>query len=98
MRRTALHERLVVRAEDYGVKLLWRRPAVAIGAGHVELASDRIHVVGSSARTDKARGCGAGEESKRNRFGNATRPGITFVFSHGRATSKFTGAHTRKLT
>jgi len=58
MRRTALHERLVVRAEDCGVKLLWRRPVVAIGAGHVELASGRIParwIIGADGQGSRVR-------------------------------------------
>jgi len=58
MRRTALHERLVVRAEDCGVKLLWRRPIVAIGARHVELASGRISarwIIGADGQGSRVR-------------------------------------------
>ena len=37
LRRTTLHERLVARAGDCGVKLLWQSPVVAIGGRYVEL-------------------------------------------------------------
>ena len=58
MRRTALHERLVVRAADIGVKLLWRSPVVAIGAGYVELASGRIPtrwIIGADGQGSRVR-------------------------------------------
>jgi flavin-dependent dehydrogenase len=42
LRRTTLHERLVERAAECGVKLLWRSPVVGMGADFVELASGRI--------------------------------------------------------
>jgi flavin-dependent dehydrogenase len=58
MRRTTLHERLVARAEDCGVKLLWRRPVVAIGRDYVELTSARIParwIIGADGQGSRVR-------------------------------------------
>ncbi|MGA7854580.1 MAG: NAD(P)/FAD-dependent oxidoreductase [Candidatus Acidiferrales bacterium] len=58
MRRTALHERLVARAERCGVQLLWRRPVVAIGADFVEMASGRIParwIIGADGQASRVR-------------------------------------------
>jgi flavin-dependent dehydrogenase len=58
LRRTTLHERLVARARDCGVKLLWQSPVVAIGASHVELAAGRIAtrwIVGADGQSSRVR-------------------------------------------
>ena len=58
MRRITLHERLVARAEDCGVKLLWRRPVVAIGADYVQLAASRIStrwIIGADGQSSRVR-------------------------------------------
>ncbi len=75
MRRTVLHERLVARAEDCGVKLLWRRPVVAIGAGCVELGSGRISarwIIGADGQGSRVRRW-SGIETKQFRQRYATR-------------------------
>jgi flavin-dependent dehydrogenase len=58
LRRTTLHERLVARARDCGVKLLWQRPVVAIGPGHVDLTEGRIAtrwIVGADGQGSRVR-------------------------------------------
>jgi menaquinone-9 beta-reductase len=58
LRRTILHERLVGRAMDCGVKLLWRSPVVAVGTDYVELASGRIFarwIIGADGQGSRVR-------------------------------------------
>lgn len=58
LRRTALHERLVARAEDIGVKLLWRSPVVGLGGDYVELTSGRIParwIIGADGQGSRVR-------------------------------------------
>lgn len=58
LRRTKLHERLVARAADCGVNLLWQTPVVAIGADYVELASQRIStrwIIGADGKRSRVR-------------------------------------------
>jgi flavin-dependent dehydrogenase len=43
LRRIALHERLVARAEECGVQLLWRTPVAGIGQNEVHLAHGESH-------------------------------------------------------
>src|ERR1700733_11965540 len=56
-----------------------------------------LPLVGLWARTAKARGYGAGVESKRSIFSGAMRPDVTSAGSLGRTMSKFTGARTLRL-
>ncbi|MFZ0884860.1 MAG: NAD(P)/FAD-dependent oxidoreductase [Candidatus Acidiferrales bacterium] len=58
LRRTALHERLVARAGECGVKLLWKSPVVAIGARFVELVAGRVSarwIIGADGQSSRVR-------------------------------------------
>ena len=75
LRRITLHERLVARAADCGVRLLWRTPVVAIGADYVDLASDKIFarwIIGADGQGSRVRRW-SGIETKHIRRRYATR-------------------------
>ncbi len=97
LRRTTLHERLVARARVCGVKLLWQRPIVAIGPGHVDLAEGRIAtrwIVGADGHGSRVRRW-SGIKTKHIQRRYATRR--HFCTHLGRTMSKFTGARALRL-
>jgi flavin-dependent dehydrogenase len=58
LRRPVLHERLVARAEECGVRLLWRAPVIGMDAEGVQLSSRRVvarWIVGTDGQGSRVR-------------------------------------------
>ena len=67
LRRTVLHERLVARAQEAGVQLLWRTPISGIDEGVVQLSHGKVHahwIVGADGQGSPY---ASGAESKQKR-------------------------------
>jgi menaquinone-9 beta-reductase len=78
LRRPLLHERLVSRAEDCGVQLLWKTPVSGIDmeAGSVQLRQKKIHarwIVGADGQGSRVRRWGGLEETKHSKRRHASR-------------------------
>jgi flavin-dependent dehydrogenase len=58
LRRTVLHERLVARAQETGVQLLWRTPISGIDGNSVRLTHGKVHahwIVGADGQGSRVR-------------------------------------------
>jgi menaquinone-9 beta-reductase len=76
LRRRLLHERLVARAEQCGVRLLWRAPVSGIDADGVQLPFGKIHaswIVGADGLGSRVRRWSGLERSGRRRQRHASR-------------------------
>jgi len=76
MRRPLLHERLVARAADCGVRLLWRTPVRGIDTQAVHLANQKIRarwIIGADGQGSRFRRWSALEDTRRLKKRHATR-------------------------
>jgi menaquinone-9 beta-reductase len=76
MRRPLLHQRLVARAEECGVQLLWRTPVRGIDAQGVQLANQKIlarWIIGADGQGSRFRRWSGLDETRRRTKRHATR-------------------------
>jgi menaquinone-9 beta-reductase len=76
LRRPLLHERLITRAEQCGVRLLWRAPVSGIDGNVVHLASKTIHarwIVGADGHGSRVRRWCSLEGTRRRKQRHARR-------------------------
>ncbi len=76
LRRPLLHERLVVRAEQCGVRLLWKTPVSGIDGDSIQLASRRIRsrwIVGADGHGSRVRRWSGLEATSRRKQRHASR-------------------------
>lgn len=76
LRRPLLHERLVARAEECGVRLLWKSPVVGIDGDYVECAQSKIRakwIVGTDGQGSRTRRWSGLDGSTRNKQRQASR-------------------------
>jgi menaquinone-9 beta-reductase len=76
LRRRLLHERLVARAEECGVQLLWKTPVSGIDAESVQLSCGKVHarwIIGTDGQGSRVRRWSGLEAAKRSTQRHATR-------------------------
>jgi flavin-dependent dehydrogenase len=76
LRRPLLHERLVARAEECGVQLLWKTPVSGIDAEGVQLSHGKIlarWIVGTDGQGSRVRRWSGLETTKRSKRRHASR-------------------------
>ena len=76
LRRQLLHERLVARAEECGVQLLWKTPVSGIDADGVQLSQGKVHarwIVGTDGQGSRVRRWSGLEAAKRFKQRHASR-------------------------
>jgi flavin-dependent dehydrogenase len=76
LRRPLLHERLVARAEECGVQLLWKKPVSGIDAEGVQLSHGKIlarWIVGTDGQGSRVRRWSGLETTKRSKHRQTSR-------------------------
>jgi len=76
LRRPLLHERLVARAEECGVQLLWKKPVSGIDAEGVQLPHGKIYarwIVGTDGQGSRVRRWSGLETTKRSKHRHTSR-------------------------
>ncbi|MGA2430027.1 MAG: NAD(P)/FAD-dependent oxidoreductase [Candidatus Acidiferrum sp.] len=76
LRRPLLHGRMVARAEEYGVRLLWETPIAAIDSDGVQLPRGKIHarwIVGADGLSSRVRRWSGLDPTRRRKQRHASR-------------------------